>query len=546
MQIDDTPAPLAPTRDGTLFLSGFATSLRVERRHLVVRTGAGSHIRTGRFSKVSRPKLRRIVVHGIGGGSMSFQALAWLDGIGAKLVCLSWDGEVIATSARAGLDDPGLRRAQALALESPTGVAISKHLIGAKLAGQLSLLERKIDPDGEQSAEVRRCLVALDAAETLVQIRLLESKAAAAYWLAWSGVGIRFGKTSLGVVPEHWTAFGSRTSPLSSGPRLATTPGNAIANYLYAIGEAEARIALYAVGLDPGLGILHADQRSRDSLALDLLEVVRPQIDEYVYDQLAARTFSHRDFVELPSGNCRLTRSIVAALAETGTAWSAALAPYAERVTKILAKSSRAVSTATPLTQANRSKGRSAIRTGAAKPKQARATRLPDACHSCGIVFDGASRDRDLCDECLLDSRRERVVAFQTAGRAAIDRAVAEGRHVSTNPAAKAKLGRANAARIAEAIAWEREHRGPADPDVFRREILPELQDLPLSRLSAATGLSNAYCSQVRRGLAVPHPRHWEALLRAARYKKSQLSGGADWARSQHSTVHVAFRSSSL
>ena len=78
---DQTTAPLQPTRDGVLFLSGFATSLRVERRHLVVRTGAGQHIRTGRLSKVSRPKLRRVVVHGIGGGSVSFQALAWLDGI---------------------------------------------------------------------------------------------------------------------------------------------------------------------------------------------------------------------------------------------------------------------------------------------------------------------------------------------------------------------------------------------------------------------------------------------------------------------------------
>src|SRR5207244_12640586 len=134
---------------------------RVERRHLVVRTGAGQHIRSGRFSKITRPKLRRVVVHGIGGGAISFQALAWLDGIGASFVQLSWDGEVIATSARAGLDDPALRRAQALAIESANGVAISKHLIGAKLVGQLSLLERKLDPDGKRSTEVRRCISAL-------------------------------------------------------------------------------------------------------------------------------------------------------------------------------------------------------------------------------------------------------------------------------------------------------------------------------------------------------------------------------------------------
>src|SRR5207244_925717 len=117
---------------------------------------------------------------------------------------------------------------------------------------------------------------------------------------------------------------------------------------------------------------------------------------------------------------------------------------------------------------------------------------------SCGLVFDGASRDRDLCDECLLDSRRERVVGFQAAGRAAIERAVALGRHVSTNPEAKARLGRANATRMAEAAEWNRAHPEPVDPDVFRVEILPGLRDVPLSKLVAASGLSNAYCSQVR------------------------------------------------
>src|SRR5437870_457940 len=111
MRADDTPGDLVPSREGVLFLAGFATSLRVDRRHLVVRTGAGAGIRSGRFSKVSRPKLRRVVVHGIGGGSISFGALAWLDGIGASLVHLSFDGEVLFTSARAGNDDPGLRRA---------------------------------------------------------------------------------------------------------------------------------------------------------------------------------------------------------------------------------------------------------------------------------------------------------------------------------------------------------------------------------------------------------------------------------------------------
>ena len=45
------------------------------------------------------------------------------------------------------------------------------------------------------------------------------------------------------------------------------------------------------MGLDPGLGLLHVDQRSRDSLSCDLMEAVRSKVDAYVLDQLQSRTF---------------------------------------------------------------------------------------------------------------------------------------------------------------------------------------------------------------------------------------------------------------
>jgi hypothetical protein len=47
---------------------------------------------------------------------------------------------------------------------------------------------------------------------------------------------------------------------------------------------------------------------------------------------------------------------------------------------------------------------------------------------------------------------------------------------------------------------------------VFKREILPLIQEVPLRRLVEATGLSLRYCSLIRRDEKVPHPRHWEAL----------------------------------
>jgi hypothetical protein len=41
-------------------------------------------------------------------------------------------------------------------------------------------------------------------------------------------------------------------------------------NYLYAVLESESRLAAAALGLDPGLGVLHVDTPARDSLACDL------------------------------------------------------------------------------------------------------------------------------------------------------------------------------------------------------------------------------------------------------------------------------------
>ena len=83
-------------------------------------------------------------------------------------------------------------------------------------------------------------------------------------------------------VPAHWRVFGTRVSPLTGSPRLAANPANAILNYLYSLLESESRLAAAALGLDPGMGVLHVDtfflhQGARDSLACDLMEPVRPQ-----------------------------------------------------------------------------------------------------------------------------------------------------------------------------------------------------------------------------------------------------------------------------
>ena len=90
------------------------------------------------------------------------------------------------------------------------------------------------------------------------------------------------------------------------------------------------------MGLDPGMGMLHADQRNRASLTLDVIEPVRPQVDALVLAMLRTKVFTLKDFFETREGNCRLMPAITKALGEQApamTRWvGASSRKFGERV----------------------------------------------------------------------------------------------------------------------------------------------------------------------------------------------------------------------
>src|SRR5207253_397645 len=145
-------------------------------------------------------------------------------------------------------------------------------------------------------------LDSLTSAPSLDALRFFESRAAAAYWNAWEQTQIHFAGRDSKTIPTHWRHFGTRRSLLSSSPRKAATPGNAILNYFYAILEAEARLAAIAVGCDPGIGIIHSDVSARDSFACDLMEPIRPLVDLQVQKLLDYQTFARNDSLEMRAG----------------------------------------------------------------------------------------------------------------------------------------------------------------------------------------------------------------------------------------------------
>ncbi len=76
-----------------------------------------------------------------------------------------------------------------------------------------------------------------------------------------------------------------------------------------------------------------------------------------------------------------------------------------------------------------------------------------------------------------------------------------------------AKLrGRRNSVTLLANSEWERSQTKEPDLAIFEREIQPKLKTASLLETMRATGLSRTYCEMIRRGVRVPHPRHWEAL----------------------------------
>lgn len=474
MRGEGTAVPPVEIRNGTCVVDGFGIRIEVRRGHLVISDGTG---RTRRRSTLARAtaSIRHLIVVGHT-GSITVEALRWLSDIGIDYVHLAPDGRILATSGSLGLNDPSLRRAQALAATTYVGIELTRWLLVEKLSGQRHTLLAYV-PTGETAATVvDEALVRLDEARTLDAMRLAEADAARAYWGCLEVVPLHFAKNDEGRVPEHWLKVGTRSSPLTGNTRRAANPSHAILNYLYAVLEAQTRIACMKGGLDPGLGILHSDQPARDSMALDLMEVVRPAADAELLRLLAGQVLRASDFLETRQGDCRVLAPLSHQLSRYAAFFSHRIGPVAERAAQTLSDSSgKRRRLPTHLSQSNRSNGRAAISRPERRSRSSEAPSPVRACPRCGTPLDPR---RSYCDACLQERRNEVLASLSEAGPAALARMRIEGRDPTTTESARQKLGRADGAHNRSAAAWERGHERP-HPDEFRLEIMPGLQGVP-------------------------------------------------------------------
>jgi CRISPR-associated endonuclease Cas1 len=491
------PTVIAP-RNGVVTLFGYGIRAQVERGHLILEDGIGPNRRKARLARVGHG-LRRLVVIG-SDGMVSLSALRWLADQNAAFVMLNRDGTVLATTGPVSPSDVRLRRAQSLAHQSDLALRIARELIDQKLRGQEHVI-RKYFPNSLATESIAKARIQLMKAKSSDDIRVFESRGASAYWGAWHNVAVGFPRVDIPRIPEHWLKFGSRMSPLTTSSRLAVNPPNAMLNYLYAILESKARLALAALGLDPGMGVLHNDLRSRDSLACDLMEPIRPQVDGYLLDWLIQDPLKREWFFEERDGNCRLMGPFAAKLSESASMWRRALAPFAEGIARALWSSTpkrrRLESLSTPLTQTRKR----AAKNISATEKPELVPNVPNVCGVCGTSIARACR---YCRICATTIRRENVIKASKFGRLETHKPQAQARRSETQRRQQAARKNWKSGSLPD---W-------LDEKFYREQIQPRLAELQVRIIQFELGVSEPYALRIRGGLCVPHARHWEKLVR--------------------------------
>lgn len=189
-----------------------------------------------------------------------------------------------------------LRREQYRRADDETAsVAVARYIVAAKIANQRTVLLRAIrDHGGDgRSRELNATCIELaynaqvtSRAGSLDTLRGLEGDAAKRYFEAFPHL-----------ITNTAFPFTGRTK------RPPTDPVNALLSFLYAMLAHDCRSACETVGLDPQVGFLHRDRPGRASLALDLMEELRPVLaDRLALSLINRQQVKATDFITKENG----------------------------------------------------------------------------------------------------------------------------------------------------------------------------------------------------------------------------------------------------
>jgi CRISPR-associated protein Cas1 len=190
-----------------------------------------------------------------------------------------------------------LRRAQ-YRLADGAALDVARGFVVGKLSNQRAVLMRALREDDGAPDRRQMELAAARMAQlvrraglaplTLDELRGVEGEGAQIYFSVFNAL-IRS--------PDDAMRFTGRSR------RPPLDPVNAVLSFLYALLTHDCRSAAEGVGLDPAVGFLHRDRPGRPSLALDLMEELRPVMaDRLAISLINRRQLRATDFDRLESG----------------------------------------------------------------------------------------------------------------------------------------------------------------------------------------------------------------------------------------------------
>ena len=251
---------------------------------------------------IPRRMVSRIVLTGNVGLSAGARSWALYNDI--DVLCLSRRGTYLGQLAgpRSTANAQRLLRQAEFAADEEARLPLARNIVRAKLRNQLHVLHRLARREREGSADgsagddvesagaaladrrigvvgleaacrdIRYIMADLPDAASIEEIMGMEGAASNVYFACVAGL----------LPPEVSFPCRSRRPPKDMA--------NAALSYAYSLLLGECTAALFAAGLEPSLGVLHASTDKRPSLSLDLMEEFRPLlVDRMVFGLLRSR-----------------------------------------------------------------------------------------------------------------------------------------------------------------------------------------------------------------------------------------------------------------
>ena len=279
----------------TLYLDRRGAALDVEAGSLTVRLGG--EIAT----RIPLAPLERVVLRGEAVLSTRVLAELWRHDIGLLLLS-GRHGEATARLVGRPHDDVALRLAQyRRASDAAARDEAARAIVAAKRAAEGRLLGRALEVRPDRRKPLTDAIASLERVQARIAkagegldrnaLNGLEGAGAAAYFRAYA------------------TLFPDALGFARRRRRPPPDPVNVCLSLGYTLLHHEAVREAQVVGLDPLLGFLHVPERGRESLASDLIEPLRPHVDEWVWRRFAGRELRLEHFSHERGGGCLLGKA---------------------------------------------------------------------------------------------------------------------------------------------------------------------------------------------------------------------------------------------